>query len=122
AGRSLAEALEACDGQFPPAFASVVRAAEASGTLPEALERLAETREREQKLRSKLTSALLYPSLLILTAVAALVTIMAFVVPRFKAMFLDSGVQVPPTTAAIIEISDWLAAYWPVLAGGVAVL
>ena len=75
-GKSLAEALEARGKQFPPAFVSMVRAAEASGTLPEVLERLAETREREQKMRSKLISALLYPSLLIVTAIAALLVIM----------------------------------------------
>ena len=92
-GKSLAEALEARGKQFPPVFVSMVRAAEASGTLPEVLERIAETREREQKMRAKLISALLYPSLLVVTAIAALLVIMLFVVPRFKSMLVDSGRQ-----------------------------
>ena len=110
-GKSLAEAMEAQDSQFPPVFVSMVRAGEASGALPAVLERVAETREREQKLRAKVVSALLYPALLIVTAIAALLVIMLFVVPRFKAMLIDSAVKLPPSTAAIIAVSDWLGTH-----------
>jgi general secretion pathway protein F len=121
AGKSLAEALEARGSHFPPMFVSMVRAAEASGTLAEVLERIADTREREQKLRARLLSALLYPSLLIVTAVASLLVILLFVVPRFKSMLLDSAVRVPPSTASIIAVSDWLAENWSALAAGLAI-
>jgi general secretion pathway protein F len=121
-GKSLAEALEGRGRQFPPVFVSMVRAAEASGTLPAAMERLAETREREQKMRAKLVSALLYPSFLVVTALASLLVIMLFVVPRFKAMLSDSGAMMPSSTASIIAISDWLNAYWPALGIGLAIL
>jgi general secretion pathway protein F len=117
-GKSLAEALEARGGQFPPVLVSMVRAAEASGSLPEALERIAETREREQRMRAKLVSALLYPSFLVVTAIAALLVIMLFVVPRFKAMLTDSGMRLPPSAANVIAVSDWLNAHWATLAAG----
>jgi general secretion pathway protein F len=120
AGKSLAEALEARGSQFPPVFVSMVRAAEASGTLPEVMERIAETREREQKLRAKLVSALLYPSFLIVTAVVSLLVIMLFVVPRFKSMLSDSGIALPASTAGIIAVSDWLTAHWSTLAAALA--
>ena len=120
-GKSLAEALEARGKQFPPVFVSMVRAAEASGTLPEVLERIAETREREQKMRAKLMSALLYPSLLVVTAIAALLVIMLFVVPRFKSMLVNSGVKLPQSAATVIAVSDWLNAYVTELGIGVAV-
>jgi general secretion pathway protein F len=120
-GKSLAEALEARGRQFPPMYTSMVRAAEASGTLPEVLERIAETREREQKLRAKVMSALLYPSLLVVTAVAALLIIMLYVVPRFKAMLVDSGVKLHPSAANIIAVSDWLNANLSALAAGVSI-
>jgi general secretion pathway protein F len=120
-GKSLAEALEARGTQFPRVFVSMVRAAEASGTLAEVLERIAETREREQKLRAKLLSALLYPSLLVVTAIAALLVIMLFVVPRFKSMLLDSGARFPPSTAKIIAVSDWLNENLSMLAVGLAI-
>jgi general secretion pathway protein F len=118
AGKSLAEALDARGGQFPPVFVSMVRAAEASGTLPEALERIAETREREQRMRAKLVSALLYPSFLVVTAIASLLIIMLFVVPRFKTMLTDSGTRLPSSAANIIAVSDWLNAHWAALAAG----
>jgi len=121
-GKSLAEALEARSKQFPPVFVSMVRAAEASGTLPEVLERIAETREREQKMRAKLISALLYPSLLVVTAVAALMVIMLFVVPRFKSMLVDAGTKLPPSAATVIAVSDWLNAHVTALGIGVAAL
>lgn len=107
-GRSLAEALEAGGRQFPASFVSMVRAAEASGTLPDVLERIADTREREQKLRSKIISGLLYPCLLVVTAIAALLVIMLFVVPRFKSMLVDSGAKMPTSAATVIAVSDWL--------------
>jgi general secretion pathway protein F len=122
AGKSLAEALEARRRQFPPVLVSMVRAGEVSGTLPQVLERIAETREREQKMRAKLVSALIYPSFLVITAVAALLVIMLFVVPRFKSMLTDSGMRVPPSAATIIAVSDWLNAYWSTLAAGLAIL
>jgi general secretion pathway protein F len=100
----------------------MVRAGEASGTLPEVLERLAQTREREQKIRSKLVSALLYPSLLIVTAMAALLVIMLFVVPRFKGMLVDSGVKLPPSAATVIAVSDWLNVHLMELGSGLAAL
>jgi general secretion pathway protein F len=115
-GKSLAEALENRRRQFPPIYVSMVRAGEASGTLPEVLERLAQTREREQKIRSKLISALLYPALLIATAIAALMVIMIYVVPRFKSMLLDSGAKLPPSAAVVIGVSDWLNAHLTELA------
>jgi general secretion pathway protein F len=89
----------------------MVRAAEASGTLAEVLERIAMTREREQRMRGKLISALLYPALLIATSIIAVGVIMLVVVPRFKSMLVDTGAKMPTSAAAIIAISDWLNAH-----------
>jgi general secretion pathway protein F len=119
-GKSLAEALEGRGRQFPPVLVSMVRAGEASGTLPEVLDRIADTREREQKMRARLVSALLYPSFLVLTAVVSLLVIMLFVVPRFKAMLSDTGMRLPASTAGIIAASDWLSDHWSSLAAGLA--
>jgi general secretion pathway protein F len=121
-GKSLADALQGRGALFPPVYVSMVRAGEASGTLPEVLERLAETREKEQKIRSKLLSALLYPCLLVVTAIAALLVIMLYVVPRFKAMLVDSGVKLPPSAALVIGLSDWLNDHLAELAIGAVAL
>src|SRR5262249_11048577 len=110
-GKSLAEALEGRREQFPQVYVSMVRAAEASGTLPDVLTRIAETREREQRMRAKLMSSLLYPALLMVTAIAALLVILLFVVPRFKGMLVDSGVKLSPSAAMVFAVSDWLDAH-----------
>ena len=67
-GKSLHEALAAYPTVFPPAYTNMVRIGEASGSLPTILKRIAAARERDQKLRSKALSAILYPSILLLVA------------------------------------------------------
>ncbi|MGI9385625.1 MAG: type II secretion system F family protein [Methyloligellaceae bacterium] len=110
-GRNFAEALEAQDGVFPPVYCGMVRVAEASGTLDAVLEQIAEARERDQELRSKILSATLYPSFLIVTAVGMVVLLLMFVVPRFKEMISSSGAAVPDAARLVIGLSDWLNAH-----------
>ncbi len=117
-GRSLNEALGSEGNLFPPIFVGMVKAAEASGQLESVLERIADTREREQKLRSKITSALLYPSLLIVTAISAIVLLMVLVVPRFKEMLGDQIHRMPASSKAVLNASDWLSANMELLIGG----
>jgi len=113
-GKSLNEALTAA-GSFPPIYTNMVRVAEASGALDAVLERIAETREREQKLRNKALSALLYPSLLVAVAIGAVIIMMVFVVPRFKQMILHASTDIPRQAEIIIGVSDWLIANWEIL-------
>lgn len=115
-GSALSDALAAEGDTFPPVYQGMIKAAEATGSLEDVLEQIAETREREQKLKSKITSALLYPCLLIATAIGAVVLLMILVVPRFKEMLADQAGRLPPSTAAIIAVSDWMVAWGEVLA------
>ena len=126
-GRNFAEALEAQDGVFPPAYCGMVRVAEASGTLDSVLEQIADARERDQKLRSKILSAILYPCLLMVTAAGMVVLLLTYVVPRFKGMISNTGVAVPDAARLVIDASNWLNAYGhslliAVLAGVLAIL
>lgn len=113
-GKSFHEALSSRNA-FPPIYVSMVRVAEMSGTLDTVLERIAETREREQKLRAKALSAILYPAILIVTAIAAVILMLTFIVPRFKEMILQAGTEIPRSAALIIGASDWLVANWEIL-------
>ena len=113
-GKSLNEALTAA-GSFPAIYTNMVRVAEASGALDAVLERIAETREREQKLRSKALSAIIYPSLLVAVAIGAVIIMMVFVVPRFKQMILHASTDIPRQAEIIIGVSDWLIAHWEIL-------
>jgi general secretion pathway protein F len=123
-GKSLHEALEMQGDAFPPIYASMVRVAEASGTLETVLERIAQGREKSQKLQSKALSEVLYPSMLILMAIAAVTIMLTFVVPRFKEMIVHAGTEVPEQARTVIAASDWLLAngQWLVISIGALVL
>ena len=78
--------------------------------MPGVLERIATAREREQKIRGKLVSALIYPSLLVTLATGAVIFIMVSVVPSIKDMIEGSGAPVPEQARFVISMSDWLIA------------
>ncbi len=108
-GRSFRDALAEA-GIFPPFYLSMVEVGEASGTLASVLGRIATTREREQKIRGRVTSALTYPALLVVLSVGALVFIMVSVVPSIKDMITGTGAPIPDSAALVIGASDWLIA------------
>jgi general secretion pathway protein F len=109
-GKSLAEAMAAQGSVFPPVYTNMVRIAEASGTLPAVLERIAAARQRAEKLRGKVLSASLYPALLITVAIGAVGVMLVFVVPRFKEMISQGGNEPPAPARAVFAASDWLIA------------
>lgn len=108
-GKSFHEAL-AASGAFDGYYVSMVEVGEASGTLPAVLERITAAREREQKTRSRLASALIYPSLLIVLAIGAVTFILVQVVPSIKDMITGSGAPIPQSAQFVIGLSDWLIA------------
>lgn len=114
-GRSFADALETQGRAFPPIYTNMVRVAEATGTLQSVLEQIADARERQQKLRSKILSASLYPMFLIASAVAMVLLLLGFVIPRFKVMIAEAGAAVPDAASLIIAASDGLIANWQLL-------
>lgn len=121
-GKSLAEAMALEPAAFPPVYCGMVKAAEASGMLAAVLARIAETRERDQKLGSKLASAALYPALLILMAVGVVVLMIGVVVPQFKDMLGDQAGRLPATSRAVLAASDWLASNGELMAVGMVFL
>lgn len=108
-GRSFHEAM-AETGVFSPYYVSMIDVGEASGTLSAVLERISISRDREQKLRGKLGSALAYPSLLVVLALGAITFIMVSVVPSIKDMITGAGAPIPETAKFVIGMSDWLIA------------
>lgn len=114
-GRSFRDALQAA-GVFPAFYVSMVDVGEATGTLAPALARLASAREREQKTRGKVISALTYPMLLVVLALGVVVFIMVSVVPGIRDMIMSSGAPVPDSARLVIGLSDWLVAHGRMLA------
>jgi general secretion pathway protein F len=114
-GRRLADAMAREPRSFPPLYRAMVAAGESSGTLPEILERQSALLERQAAMRSKLVSALAYPSVLALVALAVVAALMIAVVPRVVEQFDNVGQQLPLLTRVVIALSSFLAAYWWVL-------
>ena len=108
-GKSFRDALSDT-GVFPPFYLSMVEVGEATGTLAAVLDRLASAREREQKTRGRIISALTYPMLLVLLSAGVVIFIMVSVVPGIKDMILGSGAPIPESAWLVISASDWLIA------------
>jgi general secretion pathway protein F len=120
-GRSFSAALECHPKTFSPVYIHMVRAGEASGALDHILSQLSEFLEAQAALQQKVTAAALYPALMLLVSLAVLAFLMTFVVPKITAVFADLHQVLPWPTRVLMGMSGFLAAYWWMLVGGVAV-
>jgi general secretion pathway protein F len=107
-GKSFNESLAEEGGAFPPVCVGMVKAAEAAGNLDSVLNLIAVTREKEQKLRSRFLSSLLYPALLVVMAILTVVLMVVVVVPQFKDTLSERAAELPAGTVAVLAASDWL--------------
>ncbi len=106
AGFRLSDAMSRQGRAYPPLYRAMVSAGEASGSLPAILERLADLLEREQQVRGKVTTALVYPAVLAATALIVVACLMAFVVPKVVDQFQTMGQTLPLLTRIVIGVSD----------------
>lgn len=116
-GRRLADALAAQPNVFDRLYVNLVRAGEEAGALEQVLNRLAEYIEKSVKLRGKILSALWYPVMIILVAIAVICLVMIFVVPKIASMFKDNGQQLPALTQLVINMSNFCQNYWYLIVG-----
>lgn len=105
-GFRLSDAMAQQGNAFPPLYRAMVAAGEGSGALPDILERLADLLERQQQVRGKLVATLVYPAALALTAIAVVIALMAFVVPKVVDQFDSMGRELPWLTRAVIGLSE----------------
>ena len=111
-GGTLASAFRARVDMFGTLAPAVVRAGEESGTLDEALERLADHVERTRELHGQLRAALWYPGLMGLVAGGGVLVLLTFVVPRFVGMLADSGGELPTSTRVLVTVSSSIVRGW----------
>src|SRR5690606_7323813 len=91
------------------------RAAEVGGILDKILERLSGFLEYEAEIRGKIKSAMMYPVLVLCFSVLMLFALFSFVLPKFKEIFTGMDVELPPVTAALFAIGDFLMQFWWVI-------
>jgi general secretion pathway protein F len=116
-GSTLADALSRHHPRpFSRLYINTVRAGEKGGVLEVALKRLSEHLEATRELRDAITSAMIYPALLVSVGVAAIVFLLTFVLPRFAVIFGDLGQALPLPTRVLLGLSEALVAYWWVIA------
>jgi len=97
---------------FSVIYRSLIAAGESGGKLPEMLDRLAKMLTKEIQVRSSITGAMMYPSILITVATSVLITMIVFVLPRFTGLFKSLDVPMPPTTVFLMAVSSLLRNYW----------
>ena len=119
-GMALADALAQHPRAFSPVYVAMVRAGETGGFLDLVLEQIATFRAREQDLKGKVTSALIYPMILSVLAAGILVFLLTYFIPRFSQMFAEFGGSLPSLTKAIVAVSRLAVRYWFVLVLAVA--
>ncbi len=110
-GSTLADALET-QGVFSRFYLNMIRAGETGGALEVVLKRLTEFLERSQALRETVTSALIYPLILLTVSALSVIILLTFVVPQFQRLFADAGKALPLATQIVIAVGDGFRHYW----------
>lgn len=118
-GNTLADALAQHPKVFTELYVNMVAAGESGGILDTIMNRLAEFLEKNEALSRKVKAAMVYPAVVSVVALGAIVVLLLFVIPTFQAMFASFDQQLPLPTRIVIAASDFLQHYWwALLAGG----
>ena len=115
-GTSLSDALELYPETFSSLFINLVRAGEASGNLPGALENICIHYERVHEAKGKVIGALMYPMIVVVVGLGAVIFLMAVIVPQFSITFEEMGAELPGPTLALMAISSFVTRYGIIVA------
>jgi type IV pilus assembly protein PilC len=118
AGGTLAEALGKHPAHFDRLYINLVTAGEAAGILESILHKLATYLEKTEALKSKIKSAMFYPTAVIVVAFVITAILMIFVIPQFESLFKGFGADLPALTKLVITISEYFQEYWWAIFGG----
>lgn len=122
-GISFSKALRECGETFDPLYCNLVSAGEASGALPQILKKQCAYLEMIKDLRGKVTSSLIYPSIVFSSAIMLMFIFLTFLVPQLSVLLSKSGQKLPTITQWLIAISGFCGHWWwAILAFGGAVV
>ncbi|MBN2162621.1 MAG: type II secretion system F family protein [Pontiellaceae bacterium] len=111
-GAMYSEALAFYPTIFDELYVSMMRAGEVGGILPETCARVAMFLESSNKLRAKVKSAMMYPTVVMIVSLVLSTALIMFVVPVFVGMFADFNAELPGLTKALLKFSNLLTTYW----------
>jgi general secretion pathway protein F len=122
-GHTLADGLADFPQAFPELYRATVSAGEQSGHLDAVLDRLADFTESRQMLQQQVKNALIYPIALVVTAIAIISFMLAYVVPKVVSIFENYGQELPILTRIMIASSDFIRGYWiALILGTIAII
>ena len=115
AGVAFSDALERHPKVFSPLYVAMVRAGETGGVLEGALRRVADQMEKDDALRRKVKSAMMYPAVIITFAMLVMLALITFLVPVFEGIFKEFGGDLPKITQITVTASHIVRGQWYVL-------
>src|SRR5262245_55163812 len=110
-GASLSEAVESHGDLFPPLYASSLASAERSAALVNGLKRYIAYSKTVMSLRKKVTSALVYPAILVTMAIGLIVLMVTFILPKFQEFFSGMQADLPLVTRALLGVANFVQGY-----------
>ena len=114
-GRDLAGSMRLHPMIFSRFYIAMIRIGETTGQLEEIFVQLVRYLERDRQTRNQIKAALRYPSFVMMAIVAAIAIINLFVIPSFAKVFEKFGSELPLETRILINCSEFMVNYWPVL-------
>lgn len=114
-GTALAKGMAKHPKVFPKLYTNMVSSGETSGKLDIVLSRLADLYEGQASLQRKVISAITYPVLMLILCLLAIVILLAFVVPKITAIFVEKGATLPLPTRIVMGLSEFVVSWWWVL-------
>lgn len=102
---------------FPKLYVSLVRAGESSGNLDQMLKRLTRYLEDNHKMKKLVKGAMIYPISVVSVGIGVIGIMLVFVIPKFEAMMVSNGQELPPLTAAVIGASRFMTSHIIVISG-----
>jgi type II secretory pathway component PulF len=121
-GMSLADSMGKSPETFPRVYTAMVQAGETGGFLDLVLAQIADFQAREKELRSKVLAAMLYPCVLLVLALAVLVFLLTFFIPKFQVIFKGLGAALPLPTQIVLGASYIMRSYGVFVVVGIVIL
>lgn len=118
-GQSFSQALKGCGRSFNALYCSLAAAGEASGALPQILKRQCAYLTLIEDLRRRVTSSLLYPSIVFASAVVLMFIFLTFLVPQLTVLLGKTGQKLPLVTQILIAVSTFCGKWWWAIAASV---
>ena len=111
-GESLASSMRRHPKIFPSILVNMVAAGEASGNLEESFRQMELYFDRSKRTKSKVTSAMIYPCVLIVVMIVVLIVMMTKIIPNFLKTFEDMDAELPKLTRGVMALCEWFESWW----------